>query len=115
DQFEELFTKGGMDSPAVSRFLDELTDLVSGVPERQLDDPAQYHFREHSYRVVFSLREDFFPKLEALSTRFCTIFNNRVPLASMRGKAALESAMRAGGHLMDEETAKRVICVIAGE
>jgi len=115
DQFEELFTKGGINSPAVSSFLDELTDLVSGVPVHNIDEAAQYHFREHAYRVVFSLREDFFPKLEALTDRFRTIFNNRVPLESMRGPSALESAMCAGGHLMSDDTARRVIYVVAGE
>jgi len=125
DQFEEIFTKNGIDSARVTAFLDELADLVTGVlRNKQEEEIAQdesstegrlYRYREHRYRVVFALREDFVTQLEALSERFRSIFSNRVKLLPMSGKAALESTLQAGGHLMDSDTATRVVRVLAGE
>lgn len=121
DQFEEIFTKGGIDNPKIVEFLDDLTDLVCGVPQGQVEvagePPAvpRYHVHEHRCRVVFALREDYFSQLEALNDRFRAIFTNAFRLKPMNGGAALQSAMRAGGHLMDEDTARRVIYVVAGE
>jgi WD40 repeat protein len=123
DQFEEIFTKGGIDTPAVDELLDDLTDLVSGVSQERLaatESEGQaavsaYRLHEHRYRLVFALRDDFFPKLETLSERFRGIFTNRVPLTPMSGTAALKSVLRAGGHLVDRETARRLIHVVAGQ
>ena len=121
DQFEEIFTKGGIDNPKIVEFLDDLTDLVCGVPQGQVEvagePPAvpRYHVHEHRCRVVFALREDYFSQLEALNDRFRAIFTNAFRLKPMNGGAALQSAMRAGGHLMDNDTARRVIYVVAGE
>jgi WD40 repeat protein len=125
DQFEEIFTKGGIDSARVTSFLDELADLVTGVLRKEAEEEVArdessteerlYRYREHRYRVVFALREDFVTQLEALSGRFRSIFSNRVKLLPMSGKAALESTLHAGGHLIDSETATRVVRVVSGE
>lgn len=126
DQFEEIFTLGRSRAAlaeARDQFLIELADLVEGRPPAALkarldsspEEARAYAFQQHNYKVLLSLREDFLPDLEGLHDRIPSLGHNRVRLRRMNGEEALRVVTGAGGGLVEEAAARRIVGFVAGE
>ena len=118
DQFEELFTLGMNDTRA-SQLLDILEELVENrIPpsvRKRLDrgEELPFAYNKPTYRVVLSLREDFLPHFEELMPRMPSLMHQRMRLTWMNGDQALEAILRPASHLIDEDSAKRVVAFVA--
>ena len=127
DQFEEIFTLGRRDrsrTHATNLFLTELADLVEARPptelksrlERESPDKQSeveaFHFDRHRYKVLFSLREDFLPELEALSDRMPAVAHNRFRLERMNGVSALQVVNQAP-HLIGDNVGEELVRFVA--
>ena len=126
DQFEEVFTLGAEGAALSARgqhFLDQLGDLIEGRPsaalKRRLDEaPAEatrYVYNRQLCKVVLSLREDFLPDLEGLRLQIPSTADNRMRLERLRGPSAVQSVLSAGGRLLDEEVATRIVGFVSGQ
>ncbi|HYK03526.1 MAG TPA: WD40 repeat domain-containing protein [Thermoanaerobaculia bacterium] len=100
DQFEELFTRSREVAGQANQFIEELADLAEGV--------------EGNYRLLIGIRSDYLAQLQGISDHVRAIFANRYELHRMSGAAALESTLTAGGHLLDEDVARRIVRFVAG-
>jgi len=120
DQFEEIFTLGEETAASRARsaaFLAELGDLVENRPPeavRQLleAEPTaarRFDFKRANVKLVLSFREDFLADVEGLKERMPSLMYNRLRLPTMSGAQAYEVITCAGGHLVDDEVARRMI------
>ncbi len=125
DQFEELFTLGeggGAERTRAVTFMSELAELVENRPSEQLvarleessADMELFDFSRTDYRVVITLREDYLPHLESLKTTMPALMENRLRLARMTGKQALEAVVKPGGSLVTEDVARAIVEFVAG-
>jgi WD40 repeat protein len=125
DQFEELFTLGAAAGARRARavaFMAELAELVENRPSEQLvarlegseDELHAFDFGRTDYRVIITLREDFLPELEGMKTIMPALMANRMRLARMTGKQALEAVLNPGGALVTEEVARAIVEFVAG-
>ncbi len=120
DQFEELFTKSRDVPELVNDVVEELADLAEGTPPALMREAAERdrsllrQVFEDRYRLLIGIRSDYLAQLQAISDRVRSVFANRYELHRMSGAAALESTLTAGGHLLDEEVARRVVRFVAG-
>jgi WD40 repeat protein len=120
DQFEELFTKSREVAGLANQFIEELADLAEGAPPAILRQAAKRdpsvlrHVFEGRYRLLIGIRSDYLAQLQGISDRVRAIFANRYELHRMSGAAALESTLTAGGHLLDEDVARRIVRFVAG-
>jgi WD40 repeat protein len=120
DQFEELFTKSREVPVQANEVVEELANLAEGAsPELMREASAGdrsllRQVWEDRYRMLFGIRADYLAQLQTISDRMRAIFANRYELRRMSGAAALRSTLTAGGHLMDEEVARRVVRFLAG-
>jgi tetratricopeptide (TPR) repeat protein len=125
DQFEEIFTLAQSDEAGrarAARFVEELADLVENRPPRELearleaDDSMaeRFDFARGDYRVLISLREDYLAPLEGLKARMPSVTQNRLRLAPMTGKQALEAVMKPGKGLVSQEVAEAIVRFVAG-
>jgi WD40 repeat protein len=131
DQFEEIFTLGRQDAGRAHEtvlLIDELAALCEGVPPRQVrarldanpEEIRQLDFNHHPYKVLFSLREDFLPDLEALRRQIASLAHNRMRLLGMHGENALQVVTQGGRRadglpLIDSATAVRVVRFVASQ
>ena len=120
DQFEEIFTLGQQDSGLRLRsehFLAELADLLENRPpallkqrlEREPEAAAGYEFRRATCRLILSFREDFLAEVERLKTDMPSLMANRLRLLPMNGAQAYAVITEAGGRLVEDEVARRMI------
>lgn len=120
DQFEELFTKSREVAGLANQFVEELADLAEGASPPLLRQAAERdpsllrHVFEGRYRLLIGIRSDYLAQLQGISDRVRAIFSNRYELHRMTGAAALESTLTAGGHLLDEDVARRIVRFVAG-
>jgi hypothetical protein len=125
DQFEEIFTLGGVDSnraQATETLIEQLADLAEGRPPARLrarldehpDETRQFSFSRHHYKILLSIREDFLPDLEALRTRMPALALNRLRLRRMNGEAAMLVVNQAQ-HLIDRDVAEQVVRFVAAD
>jgi hypothetical protein len=63
---------------------------------------------------LIALREDYLAPLEGLKTAMPSITQNRLRLAPMTGKQALDAVLRPGGMLVTEEVAGAIVRFVAG-
>ena len=123
DQFEELFTLGHETperSARTERFIDELADLIEGRPPANVkarvdagtDNARAFDSSRHGYKILLSLRADFFAQLETLRPRIPSVVSNRMELGPLRGDAALR-VTAAGGALLAESLQERIVRVVA--
>jgi len=123
DQFEEIFTLVQESKEARSRladFLAELGDLVENRPPGAVRaaleaDPAaarRFDFKRASVKLVLSFREDFLAEMEGLKERMPSLMYNRFRLAPMSGAQAYEVITGAGGRLVDDDVARRIIRLV---
>ena len=120
DQFEEFFTLGQETEAARARsaaFLAELSDLVENRPpdavRQALEaDPTaarRFDFKRSMVKLVLSFREDFLAEMEELKEQMPSLMYNRFRLLAMNGAQAYEVITRAGGTLVDDDVARRII------
>jgi hypothetical protein len=120
DQFEEIFTLGQESEESRARsaaFLAELGDLVENRPPDavraalEADSAAarRFDFKRSTVKLVLSFREDFLAEMEGLKERMPSLMYNRFRLLAMSGTQAYEVITRAGGHLVDDDVARRII------
>jgi len=120
DQFEEIFTLGQETEASRSRsaaFLAELGDLVENRPPEAVRDALDaesalarcFDFKRSTVKLVLSLREDFLAEMEGLKERMPSLMYNRFRLLAMSGAQAFEVITRAGGRLVDDDVARRII------
>src|SRR5436305_3232893 len=120
DQFEEIFTLGQETATARARsnaFLAELGDLIENRPsdgvrkELEADPTAarRFDFKRAAVKLVLSFREDFLAEMEELKERMPSLMYNRFRLPAMSGAQAYEVITRAGGTLVDDGVARRIL------
>jgi WD40 repeat protein len=120
DQFEEIFTVGQQNEAAQPRaagFIAELSDLVENRPpadvkqrlEEEPEAAAQYDFRRANAKLVLSFREDFLAEFEGLKTQIPSLMYNRLRLLPMDGAQAWSVVTEAGGELVDDDVARRIL------
>ncbi len=123
DQFEEIFTLGCVDagrSAATNTLIEQLADLAECRPPAQLkawldenpEETTAFNFGRHYYKLLFGIREDFLPDLEALRPRMPSIALHRLRLRRMNGEAALLVVNQAR-HLIDPEVGEQVVRFVA--
>ncbi|TCG03486.1 hypothetical protein BZM27_48105 [Paraburkholderia steynii] len=120
DPFEEIFTVGqetDVSRERAAAFLAELADLVENRPPNVVRqaleaDPTvarHYDFKRAAVRLVLSFREDFLAEMEGLKAPMPSLMYNRYRLLPMDGSQAYAVVTAAGGHLMDNEIARRIL------
>lgn len=120
DQFEEIFTLGQETEAARARsaaFLAELGDLIENRPPEAVRqaleaDPAAargFDFKRSTAKIVLSFREDFLAEMEGLKGSIPSLMYNRYRLLAMNGAQAYDVITRAGGALVDDEVARRIL------
>ncbi len=120
DQFEEIFTLGQETEESRARsaaFLAELGDLVENRPpdavrealDAEPTEARRFDFKRSTVKLVLSFREDFLAEMEGLKDRMPSLMYNRFRLMAMSGTQAYEVITRAGGHLVDDDVARRII------
>lgn len=120
DQFEEIFTLGQQEESLRERsehFLAELADLVENRPpssvkqqlEQEPEAAGRYEFRRATAKLVLSFREDFLAEIERLKTAMPSLMVNRLRLLPMNGTQAYAVVTEAGGRLVDDEAARRLL------
>ncbi len=125
DQFEEIFTLAQSDDfgrSRAARFITDLADLVENRPPAALearleaDDATAeaFDFARGDYRVLITLREDYLAPLEGLKASMPSITQNRLRLAPMTGRQALEAVLRPGKKLVSEDVAAAIVRFVAG-
>lgn len=107
DQFEEIFSHGGVNPEQNRSSLDALADLIENrIPgEFTLGDASRRVLSEldlqaHCYRVVLSFREDFLPEIEGWKGQVPSLLRNRLRLLSMSRERAIEAVAAAGAAVL---------------
>jgi WD40 repeat protein len=120
DQFEEIFTLGQETEESRARsaaFFAELGDLVENRPpgavrealESEPTAARRFDFKRSTVKLVLSFREDFLAEMEGLKERMPSLMYNRFRLLAMSGAQAYDVVTCAGGHLVDDDVARRII------
>ena len=122
DQFEEVFTLGPANPPAVARLREDLADLAENrIPvatEQRLaadeDAAARLALRSQRYRMLLSFREDFATAFERWH-ELPSLMRNRLQLLPMTGAQAFDAVYGSASHLMDRDTAEQIVRFVASE
>ncbi|HSB80469.1 MAG TPA: FHA domain-containing protein [Candidatus Methylomirabilis sp.] len=120
DQLEEIFTLGQETDAARARsavFFAELGDLIENRSpaevKRDLESvpgaAVHFDFKRARVKLVPSFREDFLAEMEVLKGQIPSLMYNRFRLQAMNGRQAYEVITLAGGHLVDDNVARRII------
>jgi len=94
DQFEELFTLQSHERRA--EFIDQLSDLVSGMPPRTVDGDRREVVRTFgdsppNVKILIAMREDFLGLLEELAEEIPGVFRNRYRLKGLTREQAAKA------------------------
>ncbi|MCK4761736.1 MAG: hypothetical protein KAW12_06005 [Candidatus Aminicenantes bacterium] len=124
DQFEELFTSGKNHPGTSNEFITEIADLIENrvpvkVQERLAGEKQKIKSlqgdRPTGFRVIFSLREDYLPQLEALYKIIPSLRYSRFRVLQMQGKDALDAVLKPGKEIIkDQQVAVEIINKIPG-
>lgn len=121
DQFEEIFTLGKNNQPAIEQLRNDLADLIGNrIPSSLISKMESGHATEHlsfdhqHTKILFSFREDFLPDFEGWRTDIPALMRNRVRLGPMTKEQAYEAIYRTGGKLIDEEIAWDIVNFVSG-
>ena len=125
DQFEEIFTLAQDDAfgrRRASRFMQDLADLAENRTPKALEELLEsdesiadrFDFGRADYRILVALREDYLAHLEGMKEEMPSITQNRMRLARMTGKQALDAVMKPGGRLVSGEVAESIVRFVAG-
>lgn len=119
DQFEEIFTLS-RDKLETDRFFKNISELCDNIiPDyikQHLSDSNKYvkYPDNIDTRLVFSLREDFLPRLEEQASNIPALKRNRFSLQSINGLQALEIIMKPEPGLVSENVAISIIRTVTG-
>ena len=111
DQLEEAFTIGRDTRERelrIAAFLDEFADLAEGRPSLSLKrrmsagevNPREFLYDRHDYKILLVIREDFLAQLETLKAKVPSVMGNRMGLAPLNGKSALQVTGAGGTRLI---------------
>lgn len=111
DQFEELFEAGKEDPEKVDLLVTELGDLAQNwlpltVQERYKNQRIPYAEKEPNYRVLLSLREDYFLQLKNLRRFMPSVVKDRYHyrVHQLKGRGALGAVLKPGKEIIKDET-----------
>jgi WD40 repeat protein len=121
DQFEEVFTLGAMNAPAVDAFRTELGDLVENrIPvalsrQAETTEAASRDLALHRqrYKVLLSFREDFLPALEGWKKDLPSVMRNRLRLLPLDGARAFEAVHKTAPSIAPAPIARRIVSMVA--
>lgn len=124
DQFEEIFTiacRNTATASAARQFLMDLRGIILGFPpdvvkarcDADPDEALRYSLSRSPVRVLFSFREDYLAEFLELRDLFPAVADNDYRLLRMSTTDALRVILNAGGHLVDEPVARRMVDLIA--
>ena len=121
DQFEEVFTLGAENPPAIARLRIDLANLIENRMPAELADAASYDdastmrlaLDTQRYKVLVSFREDFLPAVEGWKRDIPSLLRNRLRLLPMSGEQALQAVHDTGGRLVDEPLARAIVRFVA--
>lgn len=120
DQFEEIFTKNE-DVNDVWSFFKVIDSLQYNMPTERIaskiqeTDQCVTFGEEMNFRVVFSMREDFLPRLEDYCFDIPAMRRNRVGLKPLNGLQALEVITKPRPDVVTREVALHIISKIVGK
>jgi hypothetical protein len=117
DQFEEIFTSPGKNSPEVDAFVTEITDLIenqvpAAVQEQCQKEGKPITFPRHApiFRVIFSLREEYLPQLETFSFYLPSVKLSRYRILHMKGEDAVKAVLEPAKKIIsDRGVAEEII------
>ncbi len=120
DQFEEVFTllpAGATRDALLVELGNLLENRVPAAVEVRLDALDELvdrlDFDRHGCRFVVSLREDFLPEIDALSSRMPRLQANRCRLRAMTRVQALQAVQHTGGRLVSADAARQIVDFLA--
>lgn len=120
DQFEEIFTKNE-DVNDVWSFFNVIDSLQYNMPTERIlakiqeTDQCVTFGEEMNFRVVFSMREDFLPRLEDYCFDIPAMRRNRVGLKPLNGLQALEVITKPRPDVVSHEVALHIISKVVGQ
>lgn len=120
DQFEEIFTKNE-DVNDVWSFFNVIDSLQYNMPTdrilTKIQDTNQCvtFGEEMNFRVVFSMREDFLPRLEDYCFDIPAMRRNRVGLKPLNGLQALEVITKPRPDIVSRDVALHIVSKIVGK
>ena len=120
DQFEEIFTKND-DVNDVWSFFNIIDSLQYNLPPERILSKIQETGQsvtfgeEMNFRVVFSMREDFLPRLEDFCFDIPAMRRNRVGLKPLNGLQALEVITKPRPDVVSRGVALHIISKIVGK
>lgn len=120
DQFEEIFTKNE-DVNDVWSFFNVIDSLQYNMPTERIHakiqetDQCVTFGEEMNFRVVFSMREDFLPRLEDYCFDIPAMRRNRVGLKPLNGLQALEVITKPRPDVVSREVALHIISKVVGQ
>ena len=114
DQFEEIFTIGKENVEQILEFITEITDLIENqvpvsVQKKYANSGIPYPIQHQKYRVIFSLREDYLPKLEIWNEQIPSLKRSRFPVLAMNREQALEAVLNPGKDIIDKAEANLIL------
>lgn len=119
DQFEEIFTKND-NAEDIWAFFNVVDSLQYSTPtERILNtinstDCFISFGEEQNFRMVFSMREDFLPRLEDYSYNIPALRKNRIGLKPLNGLQALDVILSPRPDIVTRNVALHIISKIIG-
>lgn len=120
DQFEEIFTKND-DSGCIWTFFNSIDSLQYSTPTERIliaMDKIDHYVsfgEEQNFRMVFSMREDFLPRLEDYSYNIPALRKNRIGLKPLNGLQALEVILKPRPEMVTREVALHIISKVTGK
>lgn len=116
DQFEEVFTAKGSDK---ENFFADLADLgentiPAAVENNETELPYGLEAEKRGYRIVCSIREDFFPRFEEATAPYGIFRKNRICIGPFGREQAKEAITKPGKEIVDDAVAETILDVLQG-
>ncbi|MBQ3344196.1 MAG: ATP-binding protein [Kiritimatiellae bacterium] len=117
DQFEEVFTAEGNDK---KKFFTELANLGENTIPTMVEDaetelPYGLNAEKRGYRIVCSIREDFFPRFEEATAPYGAFRQNRICIGPFEREQAKEAITKPGKEIVDDVVAEAILDVLQGK
>lgn len=121
DQFEEIFTWNQNDTSRVIDFFKSIEYLQSELPPPNIagfcekDDVILLSNNSVNYRFLYSLREDFLPRLEDYCSKISSLRKNRYGMHQLNGNQALDVILKPNPGIVTRSVAIKVLQKISGQ
>ena len=119
DQFEEIFTLAN-DKEERERFFKNISEISDNIIPNYIKEHLQNSEKYIKYpdsidvRLVFSLREDFLPRLEEQADSIPALRRNRFSLQAINGEQAMEIILKPEPGLVPEDVALNIVKTVTG-